>query len=451
VRLYRRALVVLPRRFRRQNGNAMVAMIADEWRDVRGLQRISFVLRSAFDLLWTAVAERASRWRNGHVGPGGRGPAPRRFLSSVSALDIKLGVRMLAKYPGLSLVSVLGMAVAIAIGAGVFSLIAALMTTTVPLPQGERVVGVHNVLVTRPTLTRASLRDFNAWRTELKSVQDLAAFTTVQRNLVTSPADVDLVRVVRMTASGFALTRTAPLLGRTLLDEDERNDARVVVIAYEEWQNRFAADPNILGRTVKFGSDEFTIIGVMQAEFGFPINDRFWIPLVFSPAERADEDAVTLTIAGRLARGATFESTQAELNSIGSRMAAAYPDTHQQLRPRVVPYPRAIIDIGETRETVLALNAFRFAISLLLMVVAVNVAILVYARTATRTGEIAVRTALGASRARVVTQLFAEALVLSLTAALVGLAIASVTLNKLQQVAEHQLAERRLGQLPFWI
>lgn len=122
-----------------------------------------------------------------------------------SALDVKLGVRMLAKYPGLSVVAVTGMAVAIAIGAGAFSVVSSLMETTLPLPEGDRVVAVRNAIVTEPGRSRASLRDFMAWRDELNSVRDLSAFTTVRRTLVVPGAGVDLVRVARMTASGFRI------------------------------------------------------------------------------------------------------------------------------------------------------------------------------------------------------------------------------------------------------
>ncbi|MEX2284745.1 MAG: ABC transporter permease [Gemmatimonadota bacterium] len=367
-----------------------------------------------------------------------------------SALDVKLGVRMLVKYPGLSLVAVIGMAVAIAIGAGAFSLIESMMETTVPLPDGDRVVALRNAIITEPGQNRASLRDFTAWRDGLKSVEDVAAFTTTRRNLQVPGEGVELVRVVRMTASGFSLARTAPVLGRPLLEEDERDDARVLVIGYEEWQQRFAADPAIVGRRVGLGTDQYTIVGVMPEGFRFPVNDGYWIPLVFGQAERAQDDAVSLTIAARLVEGATFESAQAEFNNIGTRMAAAYPDTHQRLRPRVIHYTRAFFDLDTPGAIWTFGYLFRLFLSLLLVVVAVNVAILVYARTATRVGEIAVRTALGASRARVVTQLLAEALVLSLTAALAGLTIAGVALAKLQELAQQELHQRRFG-LPFWV
>ncbi|MDQ3515293.1 MAG: ABC transporter permease, partial [Gemmatimonadota bacterium] len=148
------------------------------------------------------------------------------------------------------------------------------------------------------------------------------------------------------------------------------------------------------------------------------------------------------------ADGATLQSAQAELATVGARTAAAHPGTHERLRPWVRSYTRAFFDIDnpENPGSVAKAQLFRLFISLLLVVVAVNVASLVYARTATRAGEIAVRTALGASRARIVTQLFAEALVLCGTASVIGLAVAGTVLAKLQETAE-----RRLGELPFWV
>lgn len=119
----------------------------------------------------------------------------------------------------MSLVAVIGMAMAIAIAVGAFSVVTSMMTTAVPLPEGDRVVAVRNAILTKAGQHRASLRDSAAWRSGLKSVQDLAAFTAVQKNLLIPGAAVELVQVVRMTASGFRIARTAPILGRPLLRE----------------------------------------------------------------------------------------------------------------------------------------------------------------------------------------------------------------------------------------
>lgn len=402
------------------------------------------------DGLTPEQASRQARLEFGHVGGhliDARASRGLAFIDQLrfSVLDIRLGARMLVKYPVLSLVSVTSMAAAIAIGSGAFSILASMTGTRLPLPEGERVIALRNAILTHPGQSQASLRDFMTWRDELGSVQDVAAFTSTRRNLVVPGAAVELVSVARMTASGFRLARTAPLLGRPILDEDERNDARVLVIGFEEWASRFAADSGIIGRPVRLGSEIYTVVGVMPERFRFPVNDGYWIPLSSGPAERERADEIAVTIVGRLAEGVTLERAQRELDYVGSRMAAAYPETHEQLRPRVLPYTRAFFDI-DGPEQVWTGRLLQLFISLLLVVVAVNVAILVYARTATRVGEIAVRTALGASRARVVTQLFGEALVLSLTAAVIGLAIAGVVLSRLQGIAE-----RRLGELPFWV
>ena len=118
------------------------------------------------------------------------------------------------------------------------------------------------------------------------------------------------------------------------------------MIAFEEWQRRFAADPGIIGRRIRLGGEEYTVVGVMPEGFGFPVDDRYWTPFVVGPAEREQAGA----IAGHDRRdvwptGATIESAQAELTLVGARMAAAYPDTHERLRPRVLSYTRAFFDV----------------------------------------------------------------------------------------------------------
>ena len=382
-----------------------------------------------------AIGSAVSTWRARRREPG----------SLVSWLDVKLGLRMLVKYPVLSLVSVLGMTVAIAIGAGSFSAIYSMMDPTLPLPGGESVVALQNSTRNPGNPHRQSLHDFVLWRDELSSVRDLSAFMADSRNLVAAPGDVALVQVAQMTASGFRVARVAPVQGRPLLEEDERYGAApVVVIAYEEWQRRFNGDADIIGRSVRLGTEMHTIVGVMPEGFRFPINHRFWVPLRLDPAEHERGGGPAIHMFGRLAEGTTIEEAQAELTAIGLRMAAQYPDTHEYLRPRMMPYTLSFMDI-DSPAMAMMMHAIQFAISLLLILVSVNIAVLVYARTATRTGEIAVRSALGASRRRIVTQLFAEALVISGIAAVIGLTIAGYALAKTQQFLDDE------QDLPFWL
>jgi predicted permease len=363
-----------------------------------------------------------------------------------SWVDLKLGLRMLRKYPGLSLVAVIGMSVAIALATGAVGFMTALVDPTLPLDQGGRIVSIQNNDLRRPGhQDRRALHDFLRWRAELTSVRDLTAFMTDTRNAIVPGRSVEPVRVAQMTASGFRVARVAPFLGRPLLEEDERIGAPpVVVIGYEEWQRRFDGDPGILGRQVQLGEAAHTVVGVMPRGFRFPVNHRYWVPLRLDPADYGEGEGPALFIFGRLADGVQPEQAQAELAAIGLRTAAAYPETHGFLRPRLLPYTYPYFDI-DSPATARLWRAGELATSLLLLVVAVNVAILVYARTATRTGEIAVRVALGASRRRVVAQLFAEALVLSGTAAVLGLTIAAKGLKVTEDLVVASGAD-----LPFW-
>jgi hypothetical protein len=217
----------------------------------------------------------------------------RRRLLSVSWLDVKLGIRMLVKYPGLSLVSVLGMAVAIAIGAGYFAGYGAILDPALPLDEGDRVVGLRYRDVSRPgNDAEVSAHDYVAWRAALSSVRDLSAFRSNRRNLITTDGGSEVVEVAALTASGLRVARVLPFLGRSLLADDERAGATpVIVIAHEEWQRRFAGDPRILGRTVRLGEVMYTVVGVMPPGFRFPVNHRYWVPL---PASASAPQAAML-------------------------------------------------------------------------------------------------------------------------------------------------------------
>ena len=371
----------------------------------------------------------------------GRGLA---WLGGLS-LDVKLGLRMLAKYPGLSLVSVGGMAVAIAIGAGAFGFLGAMLDPTLPLHEGEQVVALQNADARRPgNPDRQALPDFALWRGRLTTVRDVGAYTADSRTLVAPNGTPDLVPIAHMTASGFRVARVAPAMGRYFNDEDEREGAPpVLVVAHEEWQKRFGGDTGIVGRSVRLGSAWYTIVGVMPAGFRFPLYYGYWAPLRLDPADYEPGTGPELHIFGRLAPGATLKQAQAEIAAVGAAGGAA---RRPHLRPQVLRYAHSYFDL-DTPAMAMVLQAIRVAVSLLLVVVAVNVSALVYARTAARAGEIAVRTALGASRRRVVGQLFAEALVLSGLAAVIGLTITRVA----QALVLSYQARVSDADFPFWM
>jgi len=364
----------------------------------------------------------------------------------ISWLDVKLGIRMMVKHPALTLVGGLGIAVGIAISAGFYSFSVAYIYPTLPLDEGERVVALENRDVAINNEDRQSLHDFFTWREELESVEDLTAFRTVSRNLIMGDGAPELVQVAQMTAAGFALARVPPLLGRHLVEADEREGAApVVVIGHDVWQNRFAGETDVTGRSVRLGRDVHTIVGVMPEGYAFPENHRYWTPLRERPSTYARREGPAIFIAGRLAPGATMELAQAELSAIGQRTAAAFPETHELIRPLVMPYTHSLTDVqGIAVWEVVQMNLM---MGLLLLVVALNVAVLIYARTAARHGEIVMRSALGASRGRIIAQLFVESLVLSVCAAAAGIVIAQVGIGLGDRIMALEMDQGS----PFWM
>lgn len=358
--------------------------------------------------------------------------------------DLRLGLRILAKYPGLTCVGVASLSIAVAATAGVFAFTANFLKPTLPLEDGHRVVALQNWDVGYRQVGPASLGDYVEWRGELASVQDLGAFSSFERNLITPTGGVGSVRGAEITASAFRLARVPPLMGRTLTDDDEREGAEgVAVIGYGLWQSSFSGDAEVIGQTIRLDGLGHAVVGVMPEGFRFPLNHGLWVALQTDPLDRTRLDWPMVVIFGRLSNEVGLEEAQAELSILGRRRALELPDTHAALRPRVIPYAQQWI--GDQPWGYLG---GRLALLALLLVVCANVGALVFARTLAREGEFAVRAALGAGRARIVSQLFTEALVLCACAAAIGLFLASWGLG----LAEEMVRESPIGVngLPFW-
>lgn len=362
-------------------------------------------------------------------------------------LDLKLAVRMLAKHPGISFAGAAGIAVAVALAAGASSVIYDnFLTTALPLHEGHRIVAIElwdsAAGKPEPRLTR----DFQLWRHQLKSVLELGAFRISSPNLISPGAPPESVRVAAITASGFSVARVQPLLGRFLQEQDEHPASPpVVVIGESVWRHRFAADPAILGRSLRLGATSSTIVGVMPFGFAFPVNDQLWVPLRLGPAVPEPLSGPPLVVFGRLAPAASLHSAQAELTALGRRASLDFPTVYTTLRPQIMPYPRPFAGIHQGVD-VSALFGMQGIFFALLVLVSLNVTVLVYTRTAMRQSEIGLRTALGASRGRIVCQLFIEAFVLSALASLAGLALASLALRWVAGATAHIASA-----LPFWM
>ncbi|MEX2281263.1 MAG: ABC transporter permease, partial [Gemmatimonadota bacterium] len=369
-----------------------------------------------------------------------------------SWLDFKLGFRMLARYPGLTVVGGLAMAFAIAIGAGAFEAVLQVVRPKLPFPEGDRIVAIRTRDLAANRVQSAVAHDLVTWREQLASVRDLGAYRTVQRNLIKQQNESAPITIAEISATAFKLTGVAPMLGRFLVEADEQSGVPLVmVIGYDEWKTRFGGDSAVIGRNLRLGSVPVTLIGVMPKGYAFPFNHSAWTPLRLTTSSQTQRGGPQLEIFGRLAAGITLEEAQAELTAAGQRAATEFPATHQHLRPGVHRFAEANTPIQCTlswSHCMSLVRAMLFSSNLLFVVlvalVCANVALLMFARAVTRESEIIVRNALGASRARIITQLVAEALVLGGVAAIVGLAAAGWALKVVVRLLEFE------GQIPFW-
>jgi putative ABC transport system permease protein len=372
----------------------------------------------------------------------------RRERLGVSWLDFKLGARMLVRYPGLTLVGGLAMAFAIWVGAGTFEAVTRIVRPTLPLDEGHRVVGIRLDDAERGRTEFRSSYELAAWRDALTSIDHLGAFRTLDRNLITGDGIGEPVEVAEMSASGFRVARVSPVLGRTLVESDEAPGASpVVVIGHDVWQSRFGGDPDVIGRAVRLGRSTATVVGVMPDGFAFPISQRLWTPLSREIMVTEPRQGPSLRLFGRLAPGATLSGAQAELTALGERMAADHPETHAHIRPKVMPYATSILQLPMRFS--LSLVSINLFLLMLLVLICGNVALLMFARATTREGEIVVRSALGASRGRIISQLFVEALMLGALAAVVGLVASVWGVRWMLSVVETDIL--RGEGVPFWI
>jgi putative ABC transport system permease protein len=347
------------------------------------------------------------------------------------SIDLKLGTRMLARYPGLTIVAVFALSLAIGAGAGYLEFINDLMRGQLPFDEGHRIVGIQNWDQQTGRPEHRSTADFVAWRGSLRSFEAVAAYRQIERNLMTGDGRVEPVRGVEMSAAAFRIARVPPLLGRTLVADDERPGAApVAVLGHDVWMARFGGEMSAIGRTVRLGNDTYTVVGVMPEGFGLPISHSLWVPLAFSASQYARRDGAPLRIFGRLALGVELSTAQAEVTAMALRNAAEFPDTDRHIRPIVKPYVQSLWSAVEDSrmQTVVFYSANVLFLGLLVLCGA-NVATLVFARTVSRDAEISIRTALGASRARLAGQFFAEALVLCAIAMACGLTFASFALR----------------------
>ena len=331
--------------------------------------------------------------------------------------DLRYGARMLRKQPGFTLIAVLTLSLGIGANTAIFSVVNAVLLRPLPFAEPERLVWLWD---TQPQLPTAptSLPDFLGWKAQNKSFEHLAAFQSGSMFLDTGDGMRD-TPVGLVTPETFALFRVSPILGRTFTDEETLPGRfRVAVLSHALWQSRYGSDPNVLGRTIDVSGAPYTVIGVMPKGFSFPDRAEFWRPLPIDP-NKLDPGPHYLRVVGRLKPEVTLAQAQAEMSTLAVRLSEQFKEKNAGHGVKLELLRDVVVgDIGP------ALFVLLGAVGFVLLIACANVANLLLARVGARQKEIAVRTALGASRLRIARQLFTESLMLSLGGGAAGLLIA---------------------------
>jgi predicted permease len=338
--------------------------------------------------------------------------------------DLRYGARMLRKNPGFTLVTVTTLALGLGANAAIFSLVNAVLLKPLPYPDPERIVSVREK---RPDGGRnpISTLNFLDWERQNRSFQFISAFTGGTVTLTGSGSPEQLI-VHRVSASYFKVLGVEATLGRTFAaSENEVGHDLVVVLSNRIWQSRFGGDPKVIGRKIMLDAKSYTIIGVLPANNTFDRTPAvMWLPLAFTPANMTRNYHWLFAIA-RLEPGVTLKQAREQMDTIGARIAALYPDSKKGWGVTVDPYIDEVVQ-PELRRYLWVLLA---AVGAVLLIGCANVANLTLARGTDREHEIAIRSALGARRLRLIRQLLTENIFLGILGGVAGLALGNALMH----------------------
>jgi predicted permease len=433
--MYRALLCVFPTRFRREYGADMLQLFRARQREASGWSRVSAWMRLVRDVVIHAPLEHAHQLRSAsRIRHAPSSPPPRHVaqkgwhaMLDTTRQDIKYAVRTFVRSPGFTAVAILTLALGIGANTAIFGVINGVLLRPLPLGDPERLTVVWERNQSDGIeKSAASTGIFLDWRERTRTFTDLTAwiFTnfTIQED---DNASIALDGVL-VYPNFFDVLRTSPLIGRAFTADDAPPGQRgtVALISYRLWQDRWGADPDIVGRTVRLDGRPTTIVGVMRPDVAAPDPAAdVWLPAAFTAPVRWVRHNRSLLVYGRLAPGATIAQAQEDVARIAAELAQGeFADIYEGWDAVIEPMQEQVV--GNARATLLVAFA---TVGLVLLIACVNIANMLLARAAARQREIAVRAALGAGRNRIARQLLTESVLLGLAGGAVGIGFGVVT------------------------
>ena len=335
--------------------------------------------------------------------------------------DGRYCLRMLAKNPGSSAVAALTMALGIGLTASMFSIIDGVALRGLPFEESERLLHLERSnLSENISSMEVTQHDFEDWRAQQQSFEDLAGFHTGTVNL-SGEGLPERYEGAWISGAFLDLLRVEPSLGRGFVAEEEKPGAEpVMLLGHHVWHKRFGGDPSVVGTLVRANSQPTRIIGVLPEGFRFPLNQDVWLPLVLETHELPRGEGSTLEVFGRLNEGVGLDQAAVELTTITRRLEQQYPATNKGVAPVLKPYVEEFVG-GNTMQI---LGTMFAAVAVVLLIACFNVTNLLLGRASQRGRELAVRAALGAGRARTMALVLGEALLISIAGAAAGIVLA---------------------------